>query len=81
MSQENVEIVRRYFAHITVKALTPVGKDDVLAELEVPGSGQAGGINLSVKWFQIATVRNRLITRMQEFAAKAEALEAVGLSE
>ena len=132
MSQENVEIVRRYFAEwnegeiaagsdwdpdivweeatafpdhavvrgreavaerlrergraigrmlITVDALTPVGQDGVLAELEVRGSGQASGVEVSRVWFQIATVRGGVITRMQEFATKEEALEAVGLSE
>ena len=128
MSQENLEIVRRYFAEwnegdiaagrdwapdiaweestafpdhvvvrgraavaerlreraraigrmvITVDGLTPLGRDGVLAELEVRGSGQASGVELSRKWFQIATVRDGLITRMQEFATKNEALEAV----
>jgi len=127
MSQENVEIVRRYFAEwnegdiaagrdwdpdivweeatafpdhvvvrgraavierlrerarvigrmlITVEALTPVGQDGVLAELEVRGSGQASGVELSRNWFQIATVRDGLITGMQEFATKDKALEA-----
>lgn len=132
MSQENVEIVRRYFAEwnegdiaagidwdpdiaweeatafpdhvvvrgraavlerlkdrarvigrmlITVEALTPVGQDGVLAELQVRGSGQSSGVELSREWFQIATVRGGQITRMQEFGTKEEALEAVGLRE
>ncbi len=132
MSQENVEVVRRYFVEwntgaiepgtdwhpeiewceatvlpdrvvvqgrtaviarlreragvigrmrIHVAALTALGQDNVLAELKVFGSGQASGIDLNVEWFQVATVHDGLITRMQEFATKIEALGAVGLSE
>ena len=39
------------------------------------------GIEITAQVFSIATVRDGVITRMDEYNSRPEALEAVGLSE
>jgi hypothetical protein len=43
--------------------------------------GTASGIDVRSTIFVVVTVRNGLITRMDEFIERGEALEAVGLAE
>jgi ketosteroid isomerase-like protein len=65
---------------VEVKEVTPLGSDQVLAVVEAAMKGTASGIDVRSTIFVAVTVRNGLITRMDEFIEREEALEAVGLS-
>ena len=124
MSQENVEIVRRFVVVDVEEALTyadpgivwnPIeepatkGHDAVRSYLErwgrewdrydaIPeesvdsgdrvlvtvlsrGRGRVSGIEVEARFYRVYTLRDRKIIRMDEFAQRAEALKAAGLSE
>jgi ketosteroid isomerase-like protein len=66
---------------VEVQEVTPLGSDRVLAVVEAAMKGTASGIDVRSTIFVVVTVRYGLITRMDEFVEREEALEAVGLSE
>ena len=122
MSQENVEIVRRFLAvdadealsyadpgiiwnpveesfgqgHEAVRAslvrwkgewddyqLTPeefvdMG-DCVVATVRLRGRGRASGIEIDARFYDLYTLRDSKIVRMDQFTEQSEALEAAGL--
>ena len=55
--------------------------DAVLAQSEWRGVGQASGIEVDSQWWVLVTFKGDKIIGMRFFFDKAEALEAVGLSE
>jgi ketosteroid isomerase-like protein len=124
MSQENVEIVRRFVVSDVDEGWTDADLDIVWNPLEEPqvqghdaaraslaswesewdeyeaifeafvdagdqvvvttrmrGRGRGSGIEVEARLYEVYTLRGGLIIRMDEFAERAEALEAVGLSE
>jgi ketosteroid isomerase-like protein len=124
MSQENVDIVRRFLAvnvdealndadpgivwnpaeessgqgHEAVRAslvswksewddyelipeeLADMG-DRVVATVRLRGRGRGSGIEVDARFYDVYTLRDRKIVRMDQFTRRSEALEAVGLSE
>ncbi len=123
MSQENVEVVRRFLLVKVDEALTYAdpeivwnpteesatqGHDAVRASLvrwksewddyemrpeefehlgdrvvvavRVRGRGRASGIEVDARFYDVYTLREGKIVRMDQFTERAEALEAVGLS-
>ncbi len=55
--------------------------DDVIAVVSVWGRGKGSGIALEQRWAHVWTLRNGKLWRLPVNLTKAEALEAVGLSE
>jgi ketosteroid isomerase-like protein len=45
------------------------------------GRGRRSGLAMDMQWAQIVTLRNDEIIRIENYEDRAEALEAVGLSE
>ena len=124
MSQENVEIVRRFFSVGVNEALTdadpdivwnPIEElptrgheavrtslaqwkaewhdyellqegvldvgDRVVVTVRLSARGRGSGIEIDARFYDVFTLRGGKIVRMDQFAERAEALEAVGLSE
>ena len=76
---ELVDAARTY--GIAVKEITDLGGDQVLAGVEAAMRGKASDIDVKAMIFVVVTVRDGLITRMDEYVERGEALEAVGLPE
>jgi ketosteroid isomerase-like protein len=66
---------------IEVQEVTDLGGNQVLAVVEAGMRGRATDIDVKAAIFAVVTVRNGLITRMDEYLERADALEAAGLSE
>ena len=65
---------------IEIHEVSELGGDKVLAVLEAAMRGRATDIGVNAGIYVAVTVRNGLITRMDEYLERAEALEAAGLS-
>jgi ketosteroid isomerase-like protein len=57
------------------------GNDKVMAQLRREMRGKASGVGVVYSYWVVASFRDGKVLRMQWFAERAEALEAVGLSE
>ncbi len=66
---------------LTLNAVTTLPDDRVLAVTDCTLKAKDSGIEITAQVFSIATVRDGVITRMDEYNSRPEALEAVGLSE
>jgi len=55
--------------------------DRVLVTVHFAGRGRASGIDVDARFYDVYTLHEGKITRMDEFMTRSEALEAVGLSE
>jgi ketosteroid isomerase-like protein len=66
---------------VNVPEVTDLGDSQVLAVLRPAMKGKASDIDVNATIFSIVTVEDGLIIRMDEYLERAEALEAVGLSE
>jgi ketosteroid isomerase-like protein len=66
---------------IKTQEVTDLGGNQVLAMLDLAMTGKDSGISVSQQIFNVVTVRDGQITRMDEYLERAEALEAAGLSE
>jgi ketosteroid isomerase-like protein len=64
---------------IEIQEVSDLGGDQVLAVVEAGMRGRATDIDVQAGIFIVVTVRNRLITRMDEYLERAAALEAAGL--
>ncbi len=53
----------------------------MIAAVEAAMRGKASDIDVKAMIFVVVTVRDGVITRMDEYVERADALEAVGLSE
>jgi ketosteroid isomerase-like protein len=76
---EIVDAARDY--RVTLKKVRDLGGDQVLVELESAMKGSASDIEVKAKIFALVAVGAGLITRMQEYLERDDALEAAGLSE
>jgi ketosteroid isomerase-like protein len=72
-----LEAAQRY--RVSVQEVTRLRADQVLAVLELAMKGKASDIDVETVIFSLVTVRDGLITRMDEYLDRAEALEAAGL--
>jgi ketosteroid isomerase-like protein len=57
------------------------GNDMVVAHLQREMRGKASGVGVSYSYWVVVTFRNWKVLRIEWFAERAEALQAVGLSE
>ena len=55
--------------------------DTVVVRYDYRGRGPASGIEVEASFYELYTLRGGKIVRVDEFAERAEALEAAGLSE
>jgi ketosteroid isomerase-like protein len=58
----------------------PVG-DRVLATVYLRARGRASGIEVDTRFYDVYTVRDGKIVRMDQFTRRSEAIEAAGLSQ
>ena len=58
-----------------------LGEDRVFAEVKLVGSGKGerSGMHMNARFFDVFTIKDRLIIRLEEYATRAEALEAAQL--
>lgn len=63
-----------------VESLLDAG-DSVVATIHFRGRGKASGIEADARLYEVWTVRQGRVVRMDEYGERAEALEAVGLPE
>ena len=68
------------YMQMEVKELIDAG-DYVVAGVRVHGRGRASGAPVEMHEFHVLELRDGKATQLREFRTKAEALEAVGLSE
>jgi ketosteroid isomerase-like protein len=55
--------------------------DRVVAVIHLTGRGEASGMEVDQRFFQVYEVRNGRIVRVVEFVRRADALEAAGIRE
>ena len=55
--------------------------EQVVVTARMRGRGRGSGVEVEARMYEVYTLRAGLIVRMDEFAERSEALEAVGLSE
>jgi uncharacterized protein len=55
--------------------------DRVVATVHFQGRGRGSGIEIDARFYEVYTVRDGKVVRMDEYATRAAALEAAGLSE
>lgn len=61
--------------------LTDAGNDKAIAKVQANVRGMASGAGVEWSLWQIVTLRNAKLRRIEWFADRAEALEAAGVSE
>jgi ketosteroid isomerase-like protein len=61
--------------------LIDAGNDRVVADMRREVRGKASGASVAWRYWQVVTFRNGKVLRIEWFGERAEALEAVGLSE
>jgi ketosteroid isomerase-like protein len=66
---------------IRVDEVTDLGDDQVLVVIRGAGRGQSSGAPTTVTLFAVVALRDGLISRLDEYLSRAEALEAAGLEE
>ena len=66
---------------VEVLELIDAGADRVVAVLEMSGRAKLSGVETRLTYAVLYTIRGGKIARGREYAARAEALEAAGLSE
>ena len=66
---------------VTVRDVTDLEDDRVFIVSDLAFKGKGTGIEVNGVSFAVVTVRGGLITRIDEYASRDEALEAAGLSE
>jgi ketosteroid isomerase-like protein len=66
---------------VNVLEVTDLGDSQVLAVLRLAMKGKASDIDVNATIFNIVTVEDGLIIRMDKYLERAEALKAVGFSE
>ena len=55
--------------------------DRVVVRVRLRGRGRGSGVEIDARFYDVYTLRDGKIVRMDQFTERAEALEAVGLSE
>src|SRR4051794_13544140 len=64
---------------VTVEEIIDAG-DQVLVVAHHEGRGQKSGVEVDTRFYEVYTVREGKVSRVDEFIERAEALEAAGLS-
>ena len=54
--------------------------DHVVVTVRLRGRGRGSGVEIDARFYDVYTVRDREIVRMDQFTERSEALEAVELS-
>ena len=79
---EQIEKSHDAFSEITYEPLEFIGAGDkVVGVIKAKGIAKTGGVESEVTYGQVESWRDGKIVTIQYFTSKAEALEAVGLSE
>jgi ketosteroid isomerase-like protein len=65
---------------VTVEEIIDAG-DRVVVVAHHQGRGRASGVEVDARYYEVYTVREGKVSRVDEFADRAKALEAAGLSE
>ncbi len=55
--------------------------DRVVVTVRLRGRGRGSGVEIDARFFDVYTLRDRKIVRMDQFTERSEALDAVGLGE
>ena len=66
---------------VDLQEVADLGNDRVYATLGLVGKAKAGGEPMNAQFFDVFTLRDGLITRLEEYPDRAQALEAAGLRE
>jgi ketosteroid isomerase-like protein len=61
--------------------LADLGGEHVYVAIALAGAGRSSAVQMDARFFDVFTVRDGLILRIEEYTDQPEALEAVGLSE
>jgi len=80
--RDNFERWKSTFGEIdvTVEEIIDAG-DRVVHSAHWRGRGRGSGIKVDARYYEVYTLRNGKIIRVNEYTERAEALEAAGLSE
>ena len=62
---------------LTLEELADIG-EQVLATVRLSGRGRGSGIEVDARFYDLYTVRDRKIVRMDQFSEQSEAVEAAG---
>jgi ketosteroid isomerase-like protein len=65
----------------SLEEVADLGGDQVFAVVGLIGKGKNSGLRMDARFFDVFTVRERLIVRIEEYTGRNQALEAAGLSE
>ena len=65
---------------VTFEEIIDAG-DQVVVVAHHKGRGQASGVEVDTRFYEVYTLRQGKVSRVDEYIERAEALEAVGLSE
>ena len=65
---------------VTIEEIIDAG-DQVLVVAHHEGRGRRSGVQVDTRFYEVYTVREGKVSRVDEFTERAEALEAAGLSD
>jgi ketosteroid isomerase-like protein len=65
----------------SLEEVADLGVENVFAVVALVGKSRDSDTRMNARFFDLFTVRETLIVRIEEYATRPEALEAVGLSE
>jgi ketosteroid isomerase-like protein len=65
---------------VTIEEIIDAG-DQVLVVAHHEGRGRSSGVKVDTRFYEVYTVREGKVSRVDEFTERTEALEAAGLSE
>jgi ketosteroid isomerase-like protein len=57
------------------------GGDHIVVTVRLQGRGRVSGVDIDARFYDVYTLRDRKIVRMDQFTERSEALQAVGLRE
>ena len=79
---DNIEHWRRAWEQLEVTAEEFIDAgDQVVVTLHHRGRGRRSGIEIDARFYELYTLRDGKVLRADEYAERAEALEAAGLRE
>ena len=64
---------------VVLDEVEDLGDGRVYAVVALRGKAKAGGAPMTTQFFDVITLRDGVITRIEEYASRDEALEAAGL--
>jgi ketosteroid isomerase-like protein len=66
---------------VRLQEIEDLGDDQVYAVVSLTGKAKAGGTPMDARFFDVFTLRDGLIVRLEEYTDREQAIEAAGLSE